>query len=219
MERSMKRWILSGMLILAGCLWSVNNGQAGEAKVTAKAERKTRIGVVYVQKVFDGYNYAIAQKKIIKKSFEKEKKKVQVYSEKIKKMATDLQQQAAIRGTSLYKLKLLEIQRVRLERQLLLEKFDTRSRIQKAEFYRSVYKDFRVAIKKIGAKYKFDLVITASEPDLSPELNKPTASPDVIQSEIMLRRVQFVSKPVDITSAVIYAMNKTYKARAKLQDP
>lgn len=179
----------------------------------ANAPKIPRIGIVKLQQVFERYDYAIAKQKEISAELKPEADKLRAMNEKLRQMQQDLRNSGStIRpGSTLFKLKMLGIQKQKLELQSAGGKFEKLRREKMSNFFRTIYNHFRSAITAIGDHYKFDLVITASDAKLSADLEKPTASPDAIQSEITLRRVQYVSSAVDITDTIIRQMNATYK--------
>ncbi len=183
--------------------------------VSARAEeaRALRIGVVKIQDVFKEYKFAKVQEEKIKASFKGEEDSIDQLEKEIRAAQDKLSRDTLIeRNSAAWKLQALEIQKKQITLDEKKQRFAKMTRQAMAEFYRSIYKDFRKVVELYSKEYKFDLVITAPETELSDDSEK-SDSPLAIQNEILMRRVQYISPSVDITKQIIASMNNMYAAK------
>ncbi len=189
------------------------------------ANRPMRIGVVRVEVVFKEYQYAKDQEAKIKSEFNREKAVIDGLKKQIKTRLDRLRNDPLTpHGSKEWKLGMLEIEKLKIRLEDRQRKFNRDVRKRMAEFYRSIYEDFRAVVQAVGQKYQYDLIITSPSPELSKD--GPAANnPEGIRTEILLRRIQYIGKKqgVDITAFVIQEMNKVYAkrkaAKAKLKLP
>jgi len=179
----------------------------------AAAPRALRIGVVKIQDVFKEYKFAKEQEEKIKASFKGEEDSIAQLEKEIVGAQDKLSRDTLIeRNSAAWKLQALEIQKKQITLDEKKQRFAKMTRQAMAEFYRSIYKDFRKVVDLYAKEYNFDLVITAPETDLSDDSER-SDSPLAIQNEILLRRVQYISPSVDITKQIVASMNNMYAAK------
>lgn len=196
----MKRIV--GIALLIACIGSTVS--AGEES------RRLLVGVVRIQQIFKDFKYAQDMEKSIRVEFEKEEKEIKSLEEQMKTKMEDLQNDPLIRpGGTKFKLGRLEIERLKVLRDDKVAKFRQDTAKRMAEFYREIYKRFRVAVNKYADHYKYDLIITAPDPELSDGTDAGN-NPQAVQNEILLRRVQYVGSSTDVTKPVIELMNRIY---------
>ncbi len=168
-----------------------------------------QVGVVRIQQVFKRYEYAIKQEKAITESFKPER-------EQIKRMEADIRERVnKIRGSDMQMLppdspilqeKQLEIRILEVRLNNKLKQLQKLQRHRMAEFWRSVYTEFRKAVDAIATRHGYDLIITAPDADLSAE-SRDSSAPESIQNEILLRNIQYIGKRIDLTDAIVEYMN------------
>lgn len=194
-------------LAIVMCL-VLNAGGVVAGEATATSKHVPKIGVVRIQALFKGYKYAKDQQESIKNEFQKVEKELNALKKQMDDKMKALRDDALIRPRSTrWQLEMLEIQRLKIEYEDKVEKFKKSARKREAEFWRGVYMYFRRAVKEYGDHYGYDLIITAPDTELSPET---TDSPVAIQNEILLRRVQYIGKTVDLTDPILTHMNNKY---------
>lgn len=185
------------------------------APVVGAGEKKDRpnplIGVVQIQKIFDEYAYAEDMEDTIKGEAEQAQKEINDIKNQMKEKMDSLKHDPMIKpGGTQWKLGMLEIERMKVmldDKQAKFRKdFDKR----RAEFYRTIYGHFRKAVDIYAKYHKYDLIITAPNPELSPESEKAD-SPSAIQNEILLRRVQYIGATTDVSGPILQLMNDRYE--------
>lgn len=200
MKYALPGLVLATSLLLPAAL------RAGETK-----RRIPLIGVVRIQQVFKDYAYAREQENKIKEEFKGQEEEIKTLKGKIEKKQQALAGNALMRRGSLaWKLEMLEIQRMRLLIEDKMNAFKKATRERMAGYYVNVYAHFRKAVDDYAKHYKYDIVITAPDRDLSKETEE-SGAPEAVQNEILLRRVQYISVSVDITKPIVELMNARYK--------
>lgn len=200
----MNKIILSILAALV-CLVSAPCAQAAEG---------TRVGVVRIQEVFRKSEYAKQMEDKIRANFRQEEKEIDDLQKVLSDGQAKLQSNQLLdRDSFAYKEQVLNLQILELKLRDRMEKYAKNSRIQMAEFWRSVYADFQKAVGSIASTNQFDLIITAPDTQLS-ESGGASNAPEAVMSEVLQRRVQFVAPRIDITNQVIQVMNDTYRKRS-----
>ncbi|MBN2711223.1 MAG: OmpH family outer membrane protein [Planctomycetes bacterium] len=189
-------------------LSQVSFAAEGQAPVAQK------IGVIKIEQVFKEYKFAKEMETSIKKEFENDEKEMKDLDAQIRDKMDKLRNNPLIRpGGKSFKLGMLEIERLKIELDDKRATFKKESGKRMAESYKAIYEDFRLAVTNFAKHNKFDLVITAPDPELGTE--DDSANPQAIINEIVLRRVQFVSENVDITKYIVDYMNQIYASKKK----
>jgi len=214
-----KRAISASVLVfwVLGAVGLAQEVEAGSQEAKDALTRPMRIGVVRVQDVFKDFQYARDQEQKIKDEFTKQKEQIEALKNQIDEKTQHLRHDPLIRpGSKKFLLERLEIQRLEIELEDMRKQFEQEVRKRMAEFYRSIYDQFRTVVLAVGEKYQYDLIITAPSPDLSKE-GEGADNPEAIRTEILLRRVQYIGKRqgVDITDFVVQQMNDRYAKMKK----
>jgi Skp family chaperone for outer membrane proteins len=180
----------------------------------ASAGEGARIGVVRIQEVFTNYKYATDMEGKIKDAFKSDEEEIKELRAKIQMSQEEIVNDPLVeRGSLKWKLAMIEIERNKAILEDKLEQFKKSTRRAMANFYRTIYHDFRQAVQRYGDQYKFDLIVTAPDKELSSE-SEGGDSPMAIQNEILLRSVQYISKRSDITPQIVQYMNALYEQRS-----
>jgi Skp family chaperone for outer membrane proteins len=204
----MRKSVVLAIALLVASL-SVNAGEAPRAKYIPT------LGVVKIQEVFKDYQYAKDQEAKIKASLKPQEDELVALQGKMKTRIEALKNNPMMRPNSKpWEIEMLEIKKMEVEFKDMQQTFNRMRRKHMAEYYRTVYAHFQAAIKKYAEYYKYDLIITAPDTELTPETDNDEDSPVALQNEILMRRVQYISKYVDITGPIIELMNTEYQKNA-----
>lgn len=196
-----------GVFVWLACL-------ATTAHAQGVAAPPLKVGIIRIQQVFQNYTFAIEQEKAIKEGFQQQQDEINALGEQIKKEKDALVADTTTdRNSAVWQEKILKIQILEVRLKDKLERFQKMSRHARAEYYRSIYADFRRAVDTIAKRDQFDIIITAPDTELSKEVLE-NDSPMAIQNEILMRQMQFISPRVDITQAVTDQMNAFHAARS-----
>lgn len=195
-------------LAILMCL-ALSSGVSFAGEVAAKPKRVPKIGVVRIQTLFKGYKYALEQQELIKTEFQAIQKELEGLRKQMEEKDKALQGNPLIRRKSTkWYLEMLEIQRLKIKYDDKVAKSKKAARKREAEFWRGVYMYFRRAVKEYGDHYGYDLIVTSPDPELSDDT---ADSPVAVQNEILLRRVQYIGKTVDLTDSILKHMNNKYE--------
>lgn len=212
MKRIVWLAVFAGGLSLAGALLWERSLNAAAASATPKIPR---IGVIYIQQIFKDYQYAQETRKLLESRFKKDQEEIKALMKQIRDKKRDLRNNPLGNRDNIdFKLAAWEIKKMEIQWEERMRKFKRDNFKATADFYRDVYADFRKAVNRLGDYNKYDLIITAPNVELSEELQKIN-SPEALKSEILVRRVQYTSKNMDITSFVVQLMNRNYNERKK----
>lgn len=173
------------------------------------------IGVVRIQEVFDEYKYAAEMENSIKDDAAQAQQEIKALKEQMKEKMEELRSNPMIKpGGTQFKLGMLEIERMKVVLDDKQAKYRKDFAARRAEFFRTIYAHFRKAVTEYAKYHKYDLIITAPNPDLSPE-SEDADSPAAIQNEILLRRVQFIGATTDVTAPILQFMNTRFETWKK----
>lgn len=175
----------------------------------------TAVAIVKIQDVLKNSEYAKVMETQIRAGFKAEEQEIADLQKLLRNEQEKLASDALTSPESYtYKDKVLQIERLKLKLRDRVENFTKQTRSKMSNFWRSVYADFQAAIKNIAQSGKYDLILTAPDVDLSNDASQQDI-PEAVMSEIIQRRVQFVSPRIDITQQVIDTMNAIYRGRNK----
>lgn len=190
-----------------------------EAVAAGQQPRPYRIGVVRIQDVFDKYEYKEDQEKAIKAEFSKDKDDIDKISKLIDEKMQKLKNDNMIKpGGKEWQLEMLEIEKLKVEFKALQDHFKDEFNKRMAQFYRTIYENFRSVVDYFGQTYQFDLIVTAPKTEISKETLE-SDNPVAIQNEILLRNVQYIGKSMDITDYIVNEMNKRYREKKAARTP
>ncbi len=203
--------VLAG-LFLAG--WTV--AAAGEA-APAQAPETKRIGIVFIQQVFQNYQYAKDTENRIREAFQPEQTRIEDEVKRIQEMERALQNNPLKPpGGAPWRKSMMEIEAAKVEVQAMQEDFGKKVREEEAAFWMNMYNAFQRACKILAEYYDYDIIIAAPDPALSEEAIK-AMDPMAIQQEILMRRVQFAHDRANLTKSITDLLNHRYQQH--LQNP
>ena len=182
---------------------------AGEAAPQAPETR--RIGVVFIQQVFQNYQYARDTETQLKAKFQPDQQKIEAEIQRLQEMERNLQNNPILAPqTPAWRKKMMEIETVRVEIQAMQEDFAKRVREEEAAFWQNLYKAFQNACKIIAEYYQYDIIIATPDTALSEESLR-TSDPMAIQQEILMRRIQYVNDRANLTKSITDLLNHRYQ--------
>ncbi|MBP5233341.1 MAG: OmpH family outer membrane protein [Planctomycetes bacterium] len=183
------------------------------AMAAAPAAEGVSIAVVRIQDVLQKSEYAKTMETQIRASFKAEEQEIEDLQKLIRTEQEKLASDTLMSPESYtYKDKVLQIERLKLKLRDRVDNFSKQTRSKMSTFWRSVYAAFRAAIVKVAESGRYDLIITAPDVNLSNEANQQDI-PEAVMSEILQRRVQYLSPRIDITQQVIDTMNAMNRGR------
>ncbi len=196
--------VLAGM-VLAG--WTA--GHAGEA--AAQAPETKRIGIVFIQQVFQNYQYAKDTEERIRTTFQPEQTRIEDEIKRIQELERALQNNPLKPpGGAPWRKSMMEIEAAKVEVQAMQEDFGSRVRDEEAGFWMNMYNAFQRSCKILAEYYNYDIIIAAPDPTLSEEAVK-AMDPMAIQQEILMRRVQYVHDRANLTKSITDLLNHRYQ--------
>jgi Skp family chaperone for outer membrane proteins len=182
-----------------------------------QAPEVKRIGVVYIQQVFENYKYATDTEARIKATFTPEQSRIEAEIARVQEMERGLQNNPLMApGSAQWRKKMMEIEAAKLEIQSMQEDFGMRVKNEEAAFWMNMYNAFQRECKILGDYYKYDIIMATPDPALSEEAVK-AQDPMAIQQEILMRRVQYSSEQANLTPSITELLNARYAQH--LQDP
>ncbi|MCC8167496.1 MAG: OmpH family outer membrane protein [Planctomycetes bacterium] len=188
--------------------------QAGEAP---QAPETKRIGIVYIQQVFQNYQYAKDTEGRIRDAFQPEQTRIEGEIARIQEMERALQNNPLMApGSAQWRKKMMEIEGAKVEVQAMQEDFGKRVRDEEAAFWMNMYNAFQRSCKVLAEYYNYDIIIASPDPSLSEEAVK-AMDPMAIQQEILMRRIQYVHDRANLTVSITELMNHRYAEH--LRDP
>ncbi|MDR0868281.1 MAG: OmpH family outer membrane protein [Planctomycetota bacterium] len=177
------------------------------------AGEPTSVAIVQIQEVLNRSEYAKQMETSIRAGFKSEEQEIEDLQKLIRTESEKLQTDTMMSPDSYtYKDKVLQIERLKLKLADKAQNFSRQTRSKMAEFWRSVYKDFRAAIEQIAKSGQYDLILTAPGTELSNDAAQNDV-PEAVMGEIIQRRVQYVAPKIDITQKVIDMMNAINRGR------
>ncbi len=188
---------------------------SGEA--APQAPETKRIGVVFMQQVFQNYQYAKDTQERMKTTYMPEQQKIEAEVQRIMEMERSLQNNPLKpQGTPAWRKSMMEIESAKVEVQSMQEEFASKARKEEAAFWQNMYGAFQRACRILAEYYQYDIIIASPEPTLSEEAIK-SEDPNAIQQEIIMRRIQYVNDRANLTKSITDLLNHRYQQY--LQDP
>lgn len=198
-----------GRLVLLAAV--VAGGFVGVQAVAADAQ--VSVAVVRIQEVFRRSEYAKQMEKQIKDSLVQEEKELEDLQKMLKTEQERLSSNALLDPSSLqYKEMVMKFQLLELKFQDKRQSYQKTSRTSMANFWRGVYAEFQTAIKQVASTGKYMIIETTPDIALSDDSARSNA-PELVMTEILQRRVQYMDPSVDITELVIQVMNQNNARR------
>ncbi len=195
------------------CLGWQAAARAAEGQDQAPAYPLPRVGVVRIEEVFRQIDYIKEQEQVLRQEYEQDRARINSLQQQITEKQTELRQNPLITPQSpRFRKGMLEIQLMQVDLEEQYQQLRESLSKDTAEFWKSVYLQFQLAVKGYAEHYQLDLVITAPDAELA-ELEEREETPDRIQQQILMRRVQYLSPRIDITPQIIEMMNKEYQQR------
>lgn len=199
--RNLSRLVLAAVVVLSG----LSGLRAADAV--------SPVAVVRIQEVFRKSEYAKQMEAQLKAGFATEEKQLEDLQKLLKSEQDKLQSNALLDPNSYqYKEMVMRYQLLELKFQDKRQNYQKMSRAKMANFWRSVYADFRQAIERIGSTGRYLVIETAPDMELSEDSVRSNA-PEMVMTEILQRRIQYVAPSVDITEQVIQVMNEINQRR------
>ena len=212
----MQKFKFAGALVCLGLALSLAAGraQAGEAQ---QAPETKRIGVVFIQQVFENYNYAKDTQERMKTSYLPEQQRIEEEMRQIQELERALQNNPLKPpGSPPWRKEMMAIEGRKVEVQASQEEFARKVSEEEAAFWQSVYAAFQRACKIIAEYYQYDIIIATPNVNLSEDALK-SSNPMAIQQEILMRRIQYVHDRANLTKSITDLLNHRYQQH--LQDP
>ena len=187
---------------------SLGSALAGEAQ---QAPETKRIGVVFMQQVFQNYQYAKDTEERLKSSFMPESDKLEAEVRRIQEMERALQNNPLKpANTPAWRRSMMEIETAKVEAQGMQEEFARKIREEEAAFWNNMYTAFQRACRILAEYYQYDIIIAAPDPTLSEEVVK-ALDPMAMQQEILMRRIQYVHDRANLTKSITDLLNHRYQ--------
>ncbi len=183
----------------------------------ARAPETRRIGIVFFEQVIKNYKYAQDMEERMRATYTPEQERIEAEIGRIQELERGLQNNPLKpQGGAPWRKSMMEIESAKLEVQAMQEEFARRASEDEAAFWQAVYTAFQRACRTMAEHYQYDIIFSSPDMELpEPVLN--SKNPMVIQEQIMLRRVQYVSVPANLTKAVTDLLNYNYQQH--LQNP
>lgn len=207
-----KSWFMGAALALAVI------GASAVAAGEAQAPETKRIGVVFVDQVFENYNYAKDTQERVKTTFEPERLRIEEEAKRIQQLERELQNNPLKPpGSAPWRRSMVEIETAKVEIQAMQEDFVKRIQEEQTALVLNVYNALQRACKALGEHYDYDLIITSPSASIPAAEALESLNPLVLQQELMSRNIQFVNDRANLTMSIIMLLNNRYQLH--LQDP
>ncbi|MDR0362065.1 MAG: OmpH family outer membrane protein [Planctomycetota bacterium] len=204
------KWVVLAAVAVA----AIGAARAGEQ---VQVPETRRIGVVFIQQVFQNYAYAKDTEERLRTTFMPDQQRIEAEIAGVQEMERALQNNPmSPAGSAQWRKRMMEIETKKVEVQAMQEDFGKRVRDEEAVFWRNMYEAFQRSCRILADYYKYDIIIAAPDPALSEEALQ-AMDPMAIQQEILMRRIQYVNDGANLTKSITDLLNHRYQQH--LQDP
>lgn len=209
--KSIFGWTLGAIGLIAGCLPALTASSAVAGDALQHPERL--IGVVRIEKVFEGYQYRIDREKEIDKELEPDLARIRQVEAQVKALEEEI---IKLRGQvredhPSVEQKMFDHRQFGLQMEKLVRAGEEKRRALLVNMLADVYKYFNAACRDVGESYKYGLIITTLDDQIPQQvLTDPKTNPYAVMSQIMMRSTQYVHPYWDISEFVKKLLNDKY---------
>lgn len=187
---------------------------AGEA---AQAPETKRIGIVFIQQVFQNYQYAKDSEERLRTTFQPDQQNIESAINRVQEAERALQNNPLKpQGGAPWRKEMMEIESQKVEIQAMQEDFAQRVRNEEASLWINMYNAFQRACRILAEYYQYDIIIASPDPAISEDAAR-AMDPMAIQQEVLMRRVQYVHDRANLTKSITDLLNHRYQQH--LADP